>query len=259
MGVAKELLLHNKKGEDDHSLSRSDIGIITPYKGQVELITRLLMKDPIFIEAGKRDVTEAGEDARTQVAGGLNVASVDGFQGREKEVILFSAVRSNEEGQVRSSFLPFSKLQIGFLSDWRRLNVALTRAKRGIVIIGNLHTLRRDQHWNQWIKYMMSKDAIIADLGTLPWTKALDLRGLWLPGRELANQPPEREASPPKQAIPDVVPPSAQWLTPEEVGKRFVFLLNFSSPLHPLEPYWVFFFFLALLLILLQIHGQFRS
>ena len=61
---------------------------------------------------------------------------------REKEVIVFSTVRANESGEV------------GFLSDRRRLNVALTRAKRGLIIIGHPTTLRHDNTWNSWLEWV---------------------------------------------------------------------------------------------------------
>jgi len=134
---------------NEQEITKSDIGIVTPYAGQVNHLTLLLNKDPLFTTATERDVMDEGEDARTQLSGGLNVASVDGFQGREKEVIIFSSVRSNTTGSV------------GFLSDWRRLNVAITRARRGLIIIGNINTLCNDSHWHAWLTWMGSKELIL--------------------------------------------------------------------------------------------------
>ena len=100
-------------------LQPEDIGIISPYAGQVRLI-----KDMI------------GEIE------GLEIKSVDGYQGREKEIIVLSSVRSNEQGKV------------GFLSDFRRLNVALTRAKRGLIVVGDDRTLRNDPTWASWLDWV---------------------------------------------------------------------------------------------------------
>lgn len=98
---------------------RGDVGVISPYSAQVRLISRAL--------ASERD---------SQV----QVSTVDGFQGREKEVIIFSAVRSNKQGRV------------GFLADWRRLNVALTRARKVLIVVGTASTLKNDPHWQAWLR-----------------------------------------------------------------------------------------------------------
>ena len=96
------------------------MGVISPYAGQVRLI-RSMMNDEIE---------------------GLEIKSVDGYQGREKEIIVLSTVRANENGVV------------GFLSDYRRLNVALTRAKRGLIVVGDDRTLRNDATWASWLDWV---------------------------------------------------------------------------------------------------------
>ena len=76
-----------------------------------------------------------------------DIRTVDGFQGQERELIVFSAVRAN-----RYDDGPRWK-QIGFLDDPHRMNVLLTRARRGLVIVGNRDTLASDDLWRSWIDY----------------------------------------------------------------------------------------------------------
>ena len=102
-------------------LEVDDIGIISPYADQVKLI---------------QDMTP------------VEVKTVDGFQGREKEVIIISTVRSNDGGNI------------GFLSDLRRLNVAITRAKRKLVIIGNRTTLENNKTYSRLIKFVEEENLI---------------------------------------------------------------------------------------------------
>ena len=99
-------------------LAPRDIGVISPYEEQVALLRRLC--------------------AHTDV----EIHTVDGFQGREKEVILLSLVRSNLRGEI------------GFLSDLRRLNVAITRAKTKLIVTGNAATLQSHPTYRQWMAWI---------------------------------------------------------------------------------------------------------
>jgi len=75
----------------------------------------------------------------------VGIRTVDGFQGQERELIVFSAVRANDDGHGWK--------QIGFLDDPHRMNVLLTRARRGLVVVGNRQTLESDELWKRWIEY----------------------------------------------------------------------------------------------------------
>ncbi len=97
-----------------------DIALIAPYSAQVRLL--------------REKVTQPG----------LEIDSVDGFQGREKEVVVLSLVRSNTEGDV------------GFLADVRRMNVALTRARRKLIIIGDSATLSCHPFYERLFAYLES-------------------------------------------------------------------------------------------------------
>ncbi len=97
-------------------LKLEHIGVISPYDDQVDLLSNVLPP--------------------------VEVKTVDGFQGREKEVIIVSFVRSNKEGDI------------GFLKDYRRLNVAITRAKRKLIAVGNPDTLSSDPIYNKFLNYM---------------------------------------------------------------------------------------------------------
>ncbi|KAN0065366.1 hypothetical protein ACQY0O_001202 [Thecaphora frezii] len=111
------------------SLRGSDIGIVTPYLGQQILLEKMLQNE--FSRGRRRAVVLLKGDAgRANELDDIDIHTVDGFEGREKRVILFSTVRTNAAGYV------------GFLADGRRLNVALTRAQSCLLVVGNLQTLR---------------------------------------------------------------------------------------------------------------------
>jgi len=110
----------------DAGTDPGDIGVITPYAAQATLLVRQLA---------------------ALVDRGLEVDSVDGFQGREKRVIVFSAVRSNADGSV------------GFLADQRRLNVAITRAKHKLIVVGDSATLSSDATWRALFDHAIATDS----------------------------------------------------------------------------------------------------
>lgn len=80
----------------------------------------------------------------------MDVRTVDGFQGCERDIILFSAVRSNPKSEV------------GFLADDRRLNVALTRARRGLIVLGDESTLAADHTWRQYLRWLHANSLVVA-------------------------------------------------------------------------------------------------
>ncbi|XP_050403734.1 regulator of nonsense transcripts 1 [Patella vulgata] len=112
----------------------AQIGIITPYEGQRAYLVQYMQYNGSL---NKKLYQE------------IEVASVDAFQGREKDFILLSCVRSNEHQGI------------GFLNDPRRLNVALTRAKYGIIIVGNPKVLSKQPLWNHLLTYYKEQKCLV--------------------------------------------------------------------------------------------------
>lgn len=139
-----------------------DIGIITPYAGQREQLATMVQADELINPRGlviekqseEKDLFSVNEQSMGSnnticIVNGLQVSTVDAFQGHEKSVIVFSCVRNNESNTI------------GFLKDQRRLNVALTRAKNSLVIVGCSSVLSRsDSIWKKYIDYL-SKNKMI--------------------------------------------------------------------------------------------------
>ena len=107
---------------------RIDVGIISPYRAQVQYLRRRLAHSDFF-KPFRRSIS---------------VNTVDGFQGQERDVILISLVRSNDEGQI------------GFLRDLRRMNVAITRARMKLIIVGDSQTMTRHPFYRKLWSYVES-------------------------------------------------------------------------------------------------------
>lgn len=115
-------------------ISFKDIGVITPYTAQKLLIQKKLK-----------------EKFKKTKINNLEISSVDGFQGREKNFIILSNVRSNKNNKI------------GFLKDFRRLNVSITRAKYGMIIIGNANCLYKNKSaWRNYINYFQENNLLYA-------------------------------------------------------------------------------------------------
>lgn len=127
--VEKVVTLFLKNG-----VQPSQIGVITPYEGQRAFLTAYMVRQGTL----RQDLYQAVE-----------VASVDAFQGREKDYILLSCVRSNEG------------VGLGFVNDPRRLNVALTRARYGLVLFGNPKVLSRSPMWNNLLVHFKDRGCLV--------------------------------------------------------------------------------------------------
>ena len=105
---------------------RIDFGLISPYKAQVQYL-RSKIRGNSFLRPFRSLIT---------------VNTVDGFQGQERDVIFISLVRANEDGQI------------GFLNDLRRMNVAITRARMKLVILGDATTLAQHPFYRKLMQYI---------------------------------------------------------------------------------------------------------
>jgi superfamily I DNA/RNA helicase len=125
------------------------IGIITPYSAQVQYISNRLRASMKQIIQGS--IGEESSSLLEQNMKKFHIGSVDSFQGTEYDLVLISCVRSkviDAQGLDSDKWL---RKNLGFLTDWRRLNVAVTRAKYSCIVVGNASWLSRDLHWKSMI------------------------------------------------------------------------------------------------------------
>lgn len=118
----------DKIGKERLLEERIDFGLISPYKAQVQYLRQLIRRDAFF----------------KPFRPFITINTVDGFQGQERDVILISLVRANEDGQI------------GFLNDLRRMNVAITRARMKLIILGDASTLTKHPFYKKLYEYVAS-------------------------------------------------------------------------------------------------------
>jgi superfamily I DNA and/or RNA helicase len=115
-----------KIGKDRVLQERIDVGVISPYRAQVQYLRQLLKKREFF----------------KPFKGLISMNTVDGFQGQERDIIMISLVRANDKGEI------------GFLRDLRRMNVAITRARMKLIILGDASTLTRHPFYKKLYDYI---------------------------------------------------------------------------------------------------------
>ena len=123
--ILREYFLQLTNQFSTHNIDLPTMAIIAPYREQARHLTQLFQEDTELLPFSEH----------------LSINSVDAFQGQEREVVFISLTRSND------------KTEIGFLSDYRRMNVALTRAKKHLVVIGDSATIGADNFYQKFIEY----------------------------------------------------------------------------------------------------------
>ncbi|XP_071388139.1 putative helicase mov-10-B.1 [Centroberyx affinis] len=130
-------LIHDLHQKGVTKIEPKHIGIIAPYRKQVEKIRKALKID---------------KDLRKENLENITIGSVEEFQGKESEVILVSTVRSNAKSTEQDQ-----RFTLGFVNNEKRFNVAMTRAQALLIVVGNPAVLKTDPNWNEFIEYCSSK------------------------------------------------------------------------------------------------------
>lgn len=132
--LVEQLQSYIEKISKERVLDESiDFGLISPYKSQVQYIRELIKRNAFFKPFRKL----------------ITVHTVDGFQGQERDVIMISLVRANDQGNI------------GFLNDLRRMNVAITRARMKLIILGDASTLTKHAFYRELYKYITARGHVI--------------------------------------------------------------------------------------------------
>ena len=140
VALVKRLVRDHPALLNEDEASGAGVGVISPYKAQVKVIRRLL------------EQALGPERARL-----IDVNSVDGFQGREKEVCVFSVTRAPKRKEKKNS--------LGFVADERRVNVGLTRARSSLLVVGSAKALATDTHWGALVRSATERRLMVKPSG----------------------------------------------------------------------------------------------
>jgi ATP-dependent RNA/DNA helicase IGHMBP2 len=118
-------------------------GVSLQNEGELNIVRQLIEQEQLDIQQTAFISPYSGQvaAAKEQLPKGMRISTIDSFQGQEKETVIVSLVRSNDDGDI------------GFLKDYRRMNVAITRAKEQLFVIGDSATIGADPFYNQFLTY----------------------------------------------------------------------------------------------------------
>jgi len=141
----------------DDNVNLEDIGIITPYRKQEEKLKKMMFALHKFEKLVYRGKVLTADDIKKIKSG-----TVETFQGQERDVMIISVVRSNKVNLKHDK-----RFKLGFMDNYKRMNVAISRAKEMLIIVGNTHILKLDKYWGTFLDLLTQNEyANVIDMET---------------------------------------------------------------------------------------------
>ncbi len=144
--TGEQTQLPHNEGNSPHETTLPSVGILSPYREQVTYLEQVFQDDPAFAHLLHSRKQSVHQRPTTQEPN-ITINTIDGFQGQERDVIYISLVRANP------------KHEIGFLQDYRRMNVAMTRARMMLVVIGDSATIGKNKFYQSFMDYCAERGA----------------------------------------------------------------------------------------------------
>lgn len=144
--TGEQTQLPHNEGNSPHETTLPSVGILSPYREQVTYLEQVFQEDPAFAHLLHSRKQSVNLRPSTQEPN-ITINTIDGFQGQERDVIYISLVRANP------------KHEIGFLQDYRRMNVAMTRARMMLVVIGDSATIGKNKFYQSFMDYCAERGA----------------------------------------------------------------------------------------------------